>query len=72
MIFKKIKKTGKICDNFYILEKFQPYISINMNNINSRIHVNFYYLSNKINQRFVAITGLELQAKTFLSTRIKQ
>ena len=32
-----------------------------MDNINSHINVNFYYLSNKTNQRFVAITVLELQ-----------
>ena len=36
-----------------------------MNNINSHTNVNFYYLSNKTNQRFVAITVLELQAKTY-------
>ena len=36
-----------------------------MVNINSHINVNFYYLWNKTNQRFVAITVLELQAKIF-------
>ena len=36
-----------------------------MDNIISHINVDFYHLSSKTNQRFVAITVLELQAKTF-------
>ena len=35
-----------------------------MDNINISINVDFYYLSNKTNQRFIAITVLELQPKT--------
>ena len=35
-----------------------------MDNINNHINVNLYYLSHETNQRFVAITVLELQAKT--------
>ena len=42
-----------------------------MDNINNYINVDFYHLSNTTNQRFVAITVLELQAKTSQSTRIK-
>ena len=40
------------------------HITKGIDNINSCIKVNFYYLSNKTNQRFVALTVLELQAKT--------
>ena len=40
-----------------------------MDNINSHINVKFYYLSNKTNQRFVAITVLELKAKIFKKSK---
>ena len=33
-------------------------------NVNFHINVNFHYLSNEVNLRFVAITVLELEAKT--------
>ena len=33
-------------------------------NVVSQINVNFYYLSNENNQRYVAVTFLELQART--------
>ena len=36
-----------------------------MDNINNHNNVNFHYLSNETDQSFVAITVLELQAKTF-------
>ena len=35
-----------------------------MDNINSHINVNLYYLLNETNPGFVTITILELQAKT--------
>ena len=35
-----------------------------MDNINSDINVNLYYLLNEINLGFVALTVLKLQAKT--------
>ena len=40
-----------------------------MDNINSHINVSIHYLSNETN--FVALTVLELQAKTSKSARIK-
>ena len=43
-----------------------------MDSINSHADVDFLYLSNEINSRFVALTVLELKAKTFLLTKIKQ
>ena len=50
--------------NFLYMGADFNHISYYNDNINSHINVNFHYLSNEINQRFVAITVFELQAKT--------
>ena len=45
------------------------YISKYNDSINNHINVNFHYLSNETNPRFVAITVFELQAKVSLKIK---